>query len=231
MGDRRGNAAEMNLPRNKAQRNTDQENRERLREVVLADPEAHGLRGSLSDGVNKKRMLELARDIEDREAKRFKEQGSRPKEEKRRARSPNAPEGDSMNSIGSQRKEARPLPDVLTTKWLYSARSVELQKLLQDNGRTNTEGLSITDLRSMARPLITTRTRKRPREPVSSKKASTVRPVKSKEKKLLPPVPPAPMDPQKEDHQPGLHVHCMACGFRMEISAEGIKALQKGGAG
>jgi hypothetical protein len=89
----------------------------------------------------------------------------------------------------------------------------------------------------MARPLITTTRRRKPSEAVISKKVPPVRPVKPKEKKLTPPErDPGPRNAgpdlrsgREEDNQPGLHVHCMACGFRMDISAEGIKALQEGG--
>jgi hypothetical protein len=175
----------MILNPSKQAKNLDAKFANELREKVLADPEGHGLHGSLSDGVNKERMLELAREYEEKEKNRIEVRGPRieEREAKRLGSETNRGSGETekrgretdkegmMGSIGARKKEARPRPEVLTTKWLYTARSAELQKLLRDNGRANPEGLSLKELRAMARPFIPTlRTRRNPKQPAERKK-------------------------------------------------------------
>ena len=118
--------------RNKKQKENDQKQQETLREKVLADPKGYGLRGSLSDGINKDRMLDLAREYEEKEKKRIEARGPRIEETKNRARSPNAPERKKEEPMPVPRKELREFPEILNTRWLFSARLVELQKLLED---------------------------------------------------------------------------------------------------
>jgi hypothetical protein len=221
----------MNFPifnRNKKQKENDQKQQETLREKVLADPEAHGLRGSLSDGINKARMLELAKEYETKEADRLNNlapnEGKQRTGETKKQETETKGEEEFMARIGVQRKEARPLPEILNTRWLYLARSAELQKLLQDRGVQNTEGKSLKELRVMARPLISTRTRRKAKRPAMEKKARVPAPAKPRQEKGLPSEVHTVEELQIMDN--GLHVHCMNCGFRMEISPEGIKALQ-----
>jgi hypothetical protein len=180
----------------KQQAKNDKDAAEILRKKILADPEAHGLHGSLSDGVNRERMLELAREIEEREAKRLGNETNRAGNETNRAngetekRGRETKGGRKMPRTGMRRKEARPLPETLTAKWLYRARSVELQKLLTDNGKPDTEGLSLYDLRAMARPLISARTRRSPKQ--SSERKKPVGVVRKKPREMRAIVPKLP---------------------------------------
>jgi hypothetical protein len=186
----------------------------------------------LSDGIDKERMAELAREIEEREAQRIEVQGSRFKENNCKDRpSAGAQEEDKMTGpkTGTDRLPAREIPDVIASRWIWRARSAELRSLLMSRGKkTEAElvGKGIEDLRTMAQPLVT-RSRSLPRKN-REKKPPNPAPAK-KPPQVERPDPPG--DQEGKSNGRGLHVHCMACGFRMEISAEGIRALQKGGAG
>jgi len=160
-----------------------------LREKTLADPEAHGLHGSLSDGINKTRMLELAREYEQKEADRLKQ---------------------SFRNENNQKKGGN--EEMGKTPWTGEQRKNFMETMARRR-----------EARLTGKP-----------DPSYEKRREAKRENdrqyhrrKAREKKGLPPEVHTVEELQIMDN--GLHVHCMACGFRMEISPEGIKALQKGG--
>jgi hypothetical protein len=159
---------------NNRMKENEKKQEETLHKKVLADPEAHGLRGSLSDGINKDRMLELAREYETKEADRLKQS---PGNE------------NNLKKAGNEKMGKTP--------WT-------------DEQRKNFKEAMV-----------------RKREAKKEKDRQYHR-RKAREKKALPPEVLTAEEPQPPINGSGLHVHCMACGFRMEISPEGIKALQKG---
>ena len=151
-------------------------------------------------------------------------------------------EEESMSRKGEGREPVREIPKIITSFWMSRARLAELQVLLKTRAKMSDAdllGKDIKDLRKMGQipcksPSGDPHANPAPWKAGNAAGKYTRRPKAPENNKIyrrltMPPQIPPPSDRQNRtvNDGAGLHVHCMACGFRMEISAEGIRALQK----
>lgn len=104
-------------------------------------PEALHITGSLSGGIDAERMRAIAAEFEEREAKRLEQSGIRVRKK---------PEQEE-EEIMSREKEARPIPEVIDSRWPWMARRAEMEQVLKERfGVTeDLEDLNLDELRRM----------------------------------------------------------------------------------
>ena len=207
----------MNLGPSKVER----EMQETLRQKVLANPEAHGLRGSLSDGVNVDRMRELVREYEEKEKNRIE---ASTKEVRKTTSEEKGKKGEAIPSNpGKEEQVDMVVAEKKCRKCgkAYAPTSNGQRYCAECKARVKAERLEQWNETRKKRAGSGRARAVRKRAARTPKDSSVLAPRSSP----LDPVFPAPTMPQESKYK----VHCMACGFCMEITGAALASLADGG--
>ena len=150
--------------------------------------------------------------------------GSNP-ETRKEGKAEKPKEGGMQGAPGKARqgKECREIPEVITIRWIYRARRSELEKCLAGKpGMENPAGETLVSLRKAVSTLISGKRRQNvgkggngflQRRQEEKGNGQAKRQVEERLRSDL-----------------GVSFCCMRCGFRHELTPEGLRALQDGGA-